>query len=443
MVSLPSWRFLSVITVFGAVASFGQSDPPRTFGSPENGLSSRLVVNRDRFEQGQPVWLYLDVYNGGGEPVSLVTGGGVWGALHVTREDGYALKEADPAPPDHVYMKAISAGKQANLVAFFASGNAYAMFPVLEPGRYQAVWNPQGEASFHEKRLAPRSNPVAFEIVPRQDAEEVPHSLAPEIPFGTPSEQGLQCRVRSERDKFLAGRLITVHVEVHHAGAQAAVYAAWASPEAVDFELLDAAGTPVPTLIPTEEPTPFGGTRSIEANHTALLHSIDLSGRFFLQRPGQYSVRVLAAPRWIPGSDWFNFEVLPAEILDPLQRALRVLFEHCPAGWTVGAGLSESGLEQPGPQWSRVPCRHYRFFIPEESDRTFGTEPDVFPIHFYLATEKAVEEPWEVKEYYEPFRTEYMGRTAFGHLYLIKLHPSTLKAWPTAKADLLNWLGKE
>jgi len=426
--------------------------PPR-FGKPVEGLASRLVADRTCYEHGQDIWLCLDVMNVADKPVRVAQGEGILDRLRLTRGNGEQMRMTMRIDRGNVGASTIAPGKQREVLGFYVSGNQYAMYEPLEPGRYQAVWTPEDNETVKGTRFPPESNAVTFKVVRKAATGKVVGPDAPDVPYGAP-QGGLQTRIRAQRERFVAGAPIRITVELKNVGQETLCY--YEPQVAINgrIEVLDSAGNPVPYIGgPAQTATSL---RTLKPAQVAVLDAVDLSDYYLLSRPGKYTMRYPGQRSWsaifgdssggrrrpvdaaIPPSNIFALEVLPADVNDPFRRALAVLVANCPKDWEVDFPSPAPYLAQPGAQWSRVQCRTYIFTHRELGTDRLGKQK--LSLSLCIAKEKAVEETWDLDADRQARRSEYVGRSPFGYLYMEPPHETALKHWPTFRTDILNWL---
>ena len=481
---LPRVAALLLLVAGGATqAEEGLPGESSTWSQPTEGLRTRFVSDREVYEEGDYIWLYLDVLNATDAPVELAWGSGLENRLQLVGRDAKVIEMRRKGPSENVGVRALAPRKQVPLMLFYICGNDAARYAPLGPGRYRAVWPATAEERVKDAHLAPGCE-VTFQVVPGKVRPTPPGSGVTEVPWGRRKE-GLQTRIRCPRNKFYAGEPIPVTVELRNVSDKVLRYSTSFRAANNKLAVLDARNRPVPY-------TNWLGSTScstlpLEPRQVAVLGAIDLSAFYFLRRPDEYSVRWLGAKAlnfgrfftWpgtpedtgktparpqvgrdapvrategpdgkgqdakepdIPGTNRFRFEVLSSEHNDPFDAALAVLLENRPAGWDVVMRPSVSRVSRPGHQWSRVPARHCCFRHQDMYRDHRLDQLQIAPVSFWLAAEMAVEEPWDAQSDQEQGTTEYLGRGDFGHLYLFPLQKSSLRHWPAVKEDLLKWL---
>jgi len=424
--------------ILGPAARAG--DPPPSFHFLVDGLASRLTADRERYVEGQMVWLYLDVFNAGKDSVR-VAGGSLGRRLRLTRESGEALSLPDSSRPDHSTETRIAPGSQSNVMGFYVSGNRYSMYGALKPGRYCATWPPQGIETVGGRRLPPGANTVTFEVVPKTAVRAQGKGSA----YGE-AKDGLATRLCTTGDRFQVGAPIHVVVEARNVSQQTKTF---------ESPRLEVSGWVDVSCASGEKAIHVGGCaqgmvtmRDLKPGGSMVVYDMDLSRFCYLQEPGSYTAKYAGdepplsqdspGGLHLPPSGEFRFEILPGTIADPLVRALGVLVTQCPEDWCVRV-WDTPRLAQPGPQWSRVWCCSYRL---EHKSTGMWNRPRgkrVQPVMVWVAKDKAAEEPWDLGRHRLKRLTEYLGESADGHLYLGPLHKSTLEKWPSAREEIKKW----
>jgi hypothetical protein len=332
----------------------------------------------------------------------------------------------------------------------FVNGNQYARYDPLPPGRYRAIWKPETEEA-EGALLAPDSNAVTFQVIPKTTSAVVPNSAVNDVPWGD-EKGGLQTRLRASHNKFYAGEPIPVVVEMRNVGHETLHYLTAYVFGYGGMEVLDGSRKPVRYT---------GGTGSfgsslllIKPGETAILREGNLAGSYFLLKPGKYTARFPGTPgegrrvfpeghelpafSAIPATPLFAFEVLPSGSQDRYAGALIELERHCPKGWDLVARKPASYLGKPGRRWGRVPCRRFSF----ENFPPSGLKRDLAVLNLCITAEMPMEESWEVPNQAnaEDASSEYLGPSAFGHVFLQVPSELVLKRWPRPADDIRNWL---
>jgi len=415
-------------------AKAGEAPQPKAsalpFGRAVGGLTARLTPGQTTYQEGQNVWLYLDVRNVGDEPLKVAWGRTVEARLRLTSATGEARHVTKPVVPN-VGVTTLPRGRQSS-ETLYVSGNQYALYAPLKPGRYQAMWEVAKGEQVKGGRLPPTTAPVSFEILPTDSASLV--SAANSVPYG-PARGGLRTRVFAQGTKFPAGSPIVIGVEMKNVGQQERRYYQPVSGDDGCLTVQDGAGKAAPYLCGSVQT--MNPKRPLAPGRTTLLGTLDLTEYYLLLKPGTYTVKYVGDQ--FPPSNALSFEVVPAEGTDPLLRALTVLVENRPKEWHVVSPRPVSYLEQPGPQWSRVHCRRYTF---EHKDQYADglKPPKTEPVSLWIATQRAVKEPWQLSEEEQAAQTEYCGECAFGHVYLQPPHPTALARWSALKDNVMGWL---
>lgn len=438
------------------VALSGTDDRP-AWSAPVDGLRTRFVSDRSVYEQGQYIWLWLDVLNTTDEPVQMAWGSALENRLRLVDGKGQQVTRTPRAwneLPGHVGVRAVAAGKHVELMMFYICGNEYGAYPPLKPGRYRALWTTKLGESVKGGRLAP-SSAVTFEVVPRKVLPPVPDGQAKDVPWGE-AEGGLQTRIRADRNRYYAGDPIPITVEVRNVSDETLRY--FLPQVAINGRITvkDAQSRDVPYIHGTAQTS--NPLMSLEPGKTAVLDAQDLAEYHFLREPGKYTAhwpgrrarerpdrpgRKKKRPKdsSLPPTNTFHFEVLPSDRVDPFDQALGLLIEKCPKDWHVESGPRFTRLGRPGTQRSRVPCHQYRFVHKDRFRCGLLDRLQIRTITIWIAREKAAEEPWDVDEYGQKRKTEYLGQGKHGHIYVEPIHESPLKHWPSAIADIMKWLG--
>jgi len=444
-----------------AVADAGEM--PEGYAKPVNALASRLVSAGAVYEEGQDIILYLDVLNVSDRPVDLACGSTLEGRLRLTDGQGRSLQPRKQTSEDNPFIRCISPGKQVELSSFYVSGNEYAMHDPLKPGRYRAIWTSKGgetlpaERYDHDKaipatgRVAPESNAVVFEVVPRRPELVVPGSEVSNAPWGE-AKVGLQTRIASTRNKFYANSPVPMKVEMENVSQHTLHYHVPQVATNGWIEVRDSRGKPVRYIggsFQTMNPlTP------IKPGESHVLDEFDLGRGYFLVKPGKYTAHWPGCKAWgalsegrpkdseIPATNIFSFEIVPSAQPSPIAEATTILEERGPKDWDLEHNRHDLSFpwSQPGTQWRRVPCSGYDFTRRWRCDcGPTTTKGSMHTVSVWLAREKAVEEPWQIDD--EKARpSEYLGETPFGHLYVEAGDPNLAKHWPTAKSDIAQWL---
>ncbi|NQT85552.1 hypothetical protein HQ560_02235 [bacterium] len=453
-------RSFGAFTLLAAVACAGAAD---RWSPPVDGLRVRFVSDRDVYEEGQRVWLYLDVRNVSDKPVNLAYGHSLRNRLRLTDSEGRTVPFSNE--PDSVSVRTVPPGKQVDLMLFYVCGKSHAMFTLLEPGSYRASWEakkgetirgrnwqdglPTSDGPVEEGRLAPPCE-ATFRVVPKKPAgKPVP------APWGK-AVGGLRTRLRADRNVFASGRPIPITVEVENTGDAKLHYHTQSVAFNNGLRVLDGSGRSVPFI------GGWGQTGSsmhpLAPGQKADLGDADVAAYYYVGKPGRYTVQWPGAKAWgkidsppfqrpadsdIPASNTFSFEIVPPEHPDPFGEALGVLLEKRPKEWWVESSPPLSGTGRVGGRWSRVHHRRYYF---EHTDRRLGGMQNRLQVHnvgLAIAGERAVVDPWHLggEEAKRPW--EYLGRGTYGHVYLRRLDKSILERWPSVQADLIEWLGVE
>jgi hypothetical protein len=431
----------------------------------------RFVSDRGVYEEGQFIWLYLDVRNVSDKPIAVADGHSLKGRLRLTDSRGQAVRAVEKLSPGNVGIQAVPPGKQVDLMLFFVCGNPYAMFSQLKPGSYRASWAPKegetvrgamsGGPERGEGRLAPACE-AAFRVVPRKPSEQQPVGKPVRVPWGK-AVGGLRTRLRSDRPVFASGAPIPIVVEVENTSDATLHYHVPQVAVNGRIRVLDSKERPVPYIgMMAQTMNPL---RPLEPNATGLLDAADLADYYYLRKPGKYSAQWPGARAWgkrgelaisgvpdmaerpedsaLPATNVFRFEVFPPERSDPFEEALGTLLAKRPKEWCVELSPSVSATGRIGGRWSRVPRRRYSFEHRNMFRNQYKDSLQIHTVCVAIASERAVEEPWHLSEKEAKRPVEYLGRGTYGHVYLTGPHASSLKHWPTVRADLIQWLGVE
>jgi len=413
----------------------GANSKDTAWGEAVEGLRTRLVSDRAVYEEGQNVFLYLDVYNAGDEAISVAYGADVKKRLHLVDAAGEVV---DPRPPrgSGIYGRSVSPARQSELLSFYVSGNQYAMFEPLKPGMYRAVWSPPVDATAKGMRLGPLTDAVTFEVVPKTARPQVPDSQVADVAWGE-EQDGLRTRIRSGRNKFYVGQPIPVTVELMNASEEVKRYH-------VPHVLADGG---VVIIHEGGEYVPYiGGSfqinnpeRELNPGETHLLDSLDLGAYYYLGRPGRYVAYFPGGKTFdteTPKSNTFGFQIVvdPTAVRAPapIARLLPLIEDR----WQISARPSMSRLMRPSGEWGRVPGRRIGLW-----HRLPGGKWDAAFFTIWLADEPAPIEPWMRREG-DPSSAEYLGKVARWHVYLLA-RGEALERWPTVKEDIRRALAAE
>jgi len=411
---------------------------------PANGLRSRLVADRDTCREGEQLFFYLDVFNDAAEPVPIIFGSVLREHLRIEDAEGNVLQ---PRPrPDEAgkWARPLAPHKQAQVNGFYASGNQYAAWDPLKPGKYVAKWEPPAQAD-PAGRFPPACS-AAFSVVPGPIPPAAPPPKPIDVSWGE-AAGGLRTRIRAHCASFAAGRPVPIVVEIENVAKEVLRYH---DPQVAingRIEVKDAAGRPVPYI--------GGSAQTINNEHPlkpgdrAALDSVDLAEYYLLLKPGRYSARWPGAKAWnirddgwgnavppdsdIPPTNTFRFEIVPAPA-DAFADAVIALQDNLPADYSLAVHKPLARLVRPGAQWGRVPGRSLgiEYTGPRQNEKR------VMPFRLYFANEKAAVEPWDLALESELRKSSFLGKSASGFIYLEAAdHPS---AWPTAGADFGKWL---
>jgi len=462
-------RRIGSVVVWWLVAAVAHAgEMPKGYGKPVNGLASRLVSMASKCQEGDSVFLYLDVFNASDKPIPLAFGGALDGWLQIFDDKARPIiRPRDRASGDWRMTWTLSPGKQRELTRFYICGSHSAMYEPLKPGTYRAVWALEADetvralkklnldnVSFHPWQVPTRSGAVEFEVVPRKPEPLVPSSEVTDVPWGE-AKGGLQTRISAPRSKFYAGGRVPVKVEIRNVGQQTLHYRVPLVAVNDWVKVLDSHGNPVPYLeglFQTINPLVV-----IKPGESRVLDQFSLGDSCFLLKPGKYTAHWpgckargssggalpgIEQPQdsEIPATNTFSFEIVPAAERNPAGQAMTILEGKCPRDWTLEQSRWSLVSPRPGPQWSRVPLQWYSFNRSGRCDcGPTTTKGPMHTVSVRLAREKAVEEPWQIDD--EKARpSEYLGETPFGHLYVEAGDPNLAKHWPTAKSDIAQWL---
>jgi len=449
-------RAIAVLTLLAGLAGTVLAAEETPWSEPVNGIRARLVSDRAVYEEGQRVWLDLDVLNVGDKPVQFAWSYPLLNRLRLAESSGEAVGPQKPPPNEGISLETLPPGKQMNYALFYISGNQHAQYAPLKPGSYEATWPTQPGETVKGGLLPPPVS-VKFRVEPRKTPPAPPGAVAGEVPWGK-AEGGLRTRLRADRTVFFAGQPIPVVIEMENIGDRVLHYYPQPVGHYRGYGVTDAAGRAVPYIHSSGQT--LVSLCSVKPKETLILNSVDLSEYYFLRRPGKYSTQWSGAKAqgrfssWlnlpgveaepddsdIPGTNRFEFEVVASGPLDPFDEALRVLLERQPPLWRVSSSPPVSWTGQPGSEWSRVHARRYRF----EHERMHRDgridQIDIPSVRLCIASERAHEEPWLLRRNEPEEKTEYLGSGKYGRVYLAPLAANTLKHWPTARADLIKWL---
>ena len=435
--------------------AFRQRPNPRgAWSGPTAGLKVRLVSDRAVYEEGQYVWLWLDTLNVSGKAMCVAYGSSLGILLRLTDAENRVLKPVRLDPPGNVGVRSIAPGKQTDLMLFFVSGNQHATYAPLKPGRYRATWSVEPGAPIKGGRLAPSAS-VSFEVVPKGPPGRTSVGMARDVPWGEP-DGGLRTRLRADGNTFAAGEPIPVTVEVRNIAKKTLHYHVPQIAMNGRIDVKDSAGRRVPYVHDMAQT--MNPLLSLEAGQAHVLEAPDLASYYFLRKPGAYTARWPGAKAWgvmpaalegmpaeprdsdLPGTNTFAFRVLPSDCVELFDLALGALLASRPREWRIDAAPPVSRLGRPGSQWSRVPCRQYRFEHREMYGDGRLDRLQIHPITLYLALERAVGEPWDLDAEAKKKRTQYLGRGPFGYAYLAPVHDSAAKRWPSVTKDIRECL---
>lgn len=452
------------VVVWWLVAAIAHAgEMPKGYAKPVNGLASRLVSVASEYEEGDNVFLCLDVFNASDNPIPLAFGSALEGWLQLLDDKGRPVRARDRSSGDWRANRNVSPGKQIELSAFYVSGGQSATYEPLKPGRYRAVGALAGDetiqalkklnldkVSFVPWHVPTRSQVLVFEVVPRRPEPVVPGSEVADVPWGQ-AKGGLQTRIVSSRNRSYVGRPLPMKVELRNVGKQTIHYLKPQVSVNGWIDVRDSQGKPVRYVA--------GSCRTlnpmvpIRPGETAVLDEFDLECAYFLLKPGKYTAQWPGCKAWgsplgrgkplepdIPATNTVSFEIVPAAERNSIGETMTILEEECPRDWAFEHGRWSRVSPRPGPQWSRVPCSSYQFSRYDRCDcGPTTTKGPMHTVSVWLAREKAVEEPWHIDD--EKTRpSEYLGETPFGHLYVEAGDPNLSRHWPTAKSDIAQWL---
>jgi hypothetical protein len=445
-----------VVSALGIHPAHGEL--PEGYHKVINGLASRLVAE-GTYEEGTHFSLRMDVFNAGDAAVKVARGPGVEERLRLTDEKGNLLipREREKGQIEAVSPCSIAPGKQRNTAWVYVSGSQSAMYDPLKPGRYRAVLASPEDQTDQGARLPPESNTVSFEIVPRKDVRPVPGSQVGDVLWGQ-EKGGLQTRIRARRNCFYPGTPVPVVLEMKNMSRKTLQYVVPGLGFQFELRVLRDGSEEPPPLTGLGQPGDLAS--AIKPGDTVTLEELDVTGYYLVQKPGRYTVQYPGGRAHdpysdIPPSNVFEWEILATAISDPLERAVGVLFDACPNDWRLQASrdlMLPDNLDQPGAQWGRVPCRHYTFVQDRRCEQCPSGYRWVYSVQVWIATQKAVLEPWDLgkrtgeewrpeeQEKQEAKLSDYLGLSPFGHVYLGRIHKTSLKCWPTAKEDIIRWL---
>jgi hypothetical protein len=252
------------------------------WSKPVDGLRVRLVSDRPVYEEGQNVFLELDVFNASKESVTLARDNSLRARLILRTVGGELLKQRSEPPAERIRLvRSIAPGKQTNLMVFYVSGNQYASYAPLKPGKYEATWPAGEDEKIAGARLAPAAQ-VSFEVVPKRPAAGCPGSEVSDVPWGEP-KGGLQTRLSADCARFPAGSPIPVTVEIRNTSEGELHYEARDVAINGGIRLLDATGRPVPYIHGSAQ---TGSTQeAIGPGRKAVLDAVDLCEYYYLGAP--------------------------------------------------------------------------------------------------------------------------------------------------------------
>ena len=145
------------------------SDQPMygDWGEQENGLRSRLILSHQSVRKADEPFLFLDVRNDSGKPVTLFGGKGMAANLAVIGPDGKRVKALMSFVPEDIGWWNVSEGKESNSLALVMKK----AFSLERPGDYRIEWK-GGKVEGHQKepdadrtfRYPPKAPPVSLRI---------------------------------------------------------------------------------------------------------------------------------------------------------------------------------------------------------------------------------------------------------------------------------------
>jgi|GEM_PF-1963280 len=442
-----------------ACLSFADELPRNAWTPPIDGLSTRLITDRDVYEEGQYVWAFLDVRNSTGQPMDVAYEYQPEKRLRILTADGKALKPRKAPPEENLRTKTAPPGKHTCLTVFYLCGNQYAYFEPLKPGDYRVVWGAEPGQSANGTRFAPSAE-ATFRVMrmPKDLDREAPAPGPPmtnpaSVPWGE-TKGGLRTRVRADTGTFVDGKPIAIIFEIENVSDRVLYYHVPQIFENGRAKVLDGSGKPVRYTggsVQTKNPL-----CSLKPGETARLAEGDLSKSYCVCGPGTYSIEWPGQRAWgatniegwgeaepadsdIPATNRFVFKVASTNArIDPREKALRVLIQHLPPKWEIETSAPVCNLDRPGAQWSRVPAQRYLLQLENPGENVTKEEAHLASICLFITLSRAVEEPWESDESVPP--TEYIGFGPYGHLYLAAVPEKALKQWPTIREDLKEWL---
>ena len=137
------------------------------WGEPESGIRSRLILSHQRVRKADDPFLFLDVRNDSGKPVTLFGGRGMAANLKVIGPDGKRIKALMSFVPEDIGWWNVSEGKESNSLTLVMKK----AFGLERPGDYRIEWK-GGMVEGHQKepdadrtfRYPPKAPPVSLKI---------------------------------------------------------------------------------------------------------------------------------------------------------------------------------------------------------------------------------------------------------------------------------------
>ncbi|MDP6359758.1 MAG: hypothetical protein QF473_31855 [Planctomycetota bacterium] len=442
---------LLIASTLASWAASAAAPVPDSFGAPRDNIASRLQPDGVTYEEGEHIFIYMDVFNAGGQEEQVNVGAGLAQGLELNGPGDQIIKRRPRRAGRFRPMK-VPAGKQVEAQYFYVSGNQLALYPPLKAGSYVLRWN--GKAG---DGLIPPAASSRFKVKAKAPSRMVPDSELKDVPFGKEAG-GLQTRVWSRWRKFYAGEPVMLTVELKNVSDRSHDYH---FPQVFINGRLDVRssnGTKIPYI--SHSAQTMNNRRTVKPGATALLESADLAMSYFVFEPGKYTVRFPGAKAWgaqlsfpgtadkgppdssIPPSNEFGFEVLPAKVRRPVQEVLGRLLQMRPEGWNCETSPISNTYARPGPRWSRVRTVSYLFTHREMYRGGRLDQLQIAPVSFTITSSKPVKEPWhfDARRQRHMKQADYLGESPFGHVFLVPPEPSALKHWPSPKKDLTKCL---
>ncbi|MDP6504085.1 MAG: hypothetical protein QF886_10735, partial [Planctomycetota bacterium] len=161
---------LLIASTLASWAASAAAPVPDSFGAPRDNIASRLQPDGVTYEEGEHIFIYMDVFNAGGQEEQVNVGAGLAQGLELNGPGDQIIKRRPRRAGRFRPMK-VPAGKQVEAQYFYVSGNQLALYPPLKAGSYVLRWN--GKAG---DGLIPPAASSRFKVKAKAPSRMVPDS---------------------------------------------------------------------------------------------------------------------------------------------------------------------------------------------------------------------------------------------------------------------------